>query len=279
MWRDAKRLCRRYGPTYVETLNFRLSGRRCGKGFAYVDSEGRTVRNNALKTRMRRLAIPPALTEVCIAEDARAHFQAVGRDAEGRSRYRYHPDWEQARADTKTRRLLRLGSALPHLRSAVRNALSAPGPTRHKVIAAAVRLIDRTRLQLGHEEYAQARGSGASTLLKSDIVIEGDRLVLAFEGKGKQIKREVRDTLLARVARGLAILKGPRLFSAPDDKGRLRPSAAREVNTFLAEGSGTDVMAKDFRTFRASAEAPDRARTADSLPCFAEIVGSSWIRH
>lgn len=102
MWRDAKRLCRRYGPTYVETANLRLPGRRCGKGFAYVDSEGRTVRNKALKTRMRRLAIPPAWTEVCIAEDARAHFQAVGRDAEGRSRYRYHPDWEQARADAKT---------------------------------------------------------------------------------------------------------------------------------------------------------------------------------
>ena len=124
------------------------------------------MRNKALKTRMKRLAIPPAWTEVCIAEDARAHFRAVGRDAEGRSRYRYHPDWEQARADAKTRRLLRLGSALLHLRSAVRNALTAPGLTRHKVIAAAVRLIDRTLLRPGHEGYAQARGSDASTLLQ-----------------------------------------------------------------------------------------------------------------
>ena len=114
---------------------------------------------------------------------------------------------------------------------------------------------------------------------KSDIVIEGDRLVLEFEGKGKQIKRQVRDRLLARALRRLAILKGPRFFSAPDDKGRLGPVAAREVNAFLAEASGTDVTAKDFRTFRASAEAHARARTADSLPCFAEIVGSSWIRH
>ena len=67
----------------------------------------------ALKARIRQLAIPPAWAEVRIAEDERAHIQAVGRDAEGRLQYRYHPDWEQARAETKARRLLRLGSALP----------------------------------------------------------------------------------------------------------------------------------------------------------------------
>ena len=93
-------------------------------------------------------------------------------------------------------------------------------------------------------------------MLKSDVVIEGDTVVLEFEGKGgKSIKREVRDRLLARVARKLSTLKGHRLFSFPDDTGRQRPITAREVNAFLAEASGTEVTAKDFRTFRASAEA------------------------
>jgi DNA topoisomerase I len=88
------------------------------------------------------------------------------------------------------------------------------------------------------------------------VVIEGDKVVLQFEGKGgKPVKREIRDRLLARVAKRLSTLKGRRLFSAPDGTGRQRPVTAREVNTFLAEASGTDVTAKDFRTFRASAEA------------------------
>ena len=119
-----------------------------------------------------------------------------------------------------------------------------------------VRLIDRALLRPGHEEYAQARGSrGASTLLKSDVVIEGDKVVLEFEGKGgKPIKREVKDRLLSRVPRSCR-LKGRRLFSAPDNSGRQRPITAREVNTFIAEASGTEMTAKDFRTFRASAEA------------------------
>jgi DNA topoisomerase I len=254
---DAKELCRRYSLTHVETSDLRLRRRRCGRGFAYIDGEGRTRRDKALKARIRQLAIPPAWVEVHIAEDERAHIQAIGRDAEGRLQYRYHPYWEGARAEIKGRRLLRLGSALPRVRGAVRKALSGPRLTRHKVVAAVVRLIDLALLRPGNEEYAQARGSrGASTLLKSDVVIEGDKVVLEFEGKGgKPVKREVTDRSLARVAKRLSTLKGQRLFSAPDDNGRPRPITAREVNTFLAEASGTDVTAKDFRTFRASAEA------------------------
>jgi DNA topoisomerase-1 len=257
MPQDPHKLCRRYGLTYVETGDLRLRRRRCGKGFSYADGQGRTVRDKAVKARIRRLAIPPAWTDVCIAEDERAHIQAVGRDAEGRLQYRYHADWEQARAEMKMHRLLRLGSALPRLRQAVKEALSAPEITRNKAVAAVVRLIDLALLRPGYEEYAQARGSrGASTLLKSDVVIEGDTVVVAFEGKGgKPVKRVIEDRLLARAAKALSALKGRRLFSTPGDDGRPRPITAREVNAFLAEASGTDVTAKDFRTFRASAEA------------------------
>ena len=161
MPQDPKELCRRYGLTYVETADLRLRRRRCGKGFGYIDGEGRTVRDKALKARIRQLAVPPAWTEVCIAEDERAHIQAVGRDAEGRLQYRYHPDWERARAETKAHRLLRLGSALPQLRGAVRKALSTPDLTRSKVIAAVVRLIDRALLRPGYEEYARQEARAA----------------------------------------------------------------------------------------------------------------------
>ena len=252
-----KQLCRSYGLTYVETGNLCLRRRRCGNGFVYTDEEGRTVRDKGLKARIKQLAIPPAWTEVCIAQDERAHIQAVGRDSERRLQYRYHRDWEHARAENKSRRLLHFGIALPRLRSVVTKALSAPGLTRHKAIAAVVRLIDRALLRPGYEEYARESGSrGASTLLKSDVVIKGDTVIVEFEGKGgRPIKRKVTDKLLARIAQGLSKLKGRRLFTAPDDNGRQRPISAREVNAFLADASGAKVTAKDFRTFRASAEA------------------------
>jgi len=254
---DAKKLCRRYGLNYVETAHLRLRSRRCGKGFAYIDANGRTIRDKAVKARITQLALPPAWTDVCIAEDERAHIQAVGRDAEGRLQYRYHPDWDNARSETKAQRLLRLGSALPQLRDAVRKALSNPELTRTKVIAAVVRLIDRALLRPGYEEYAKGSGArGASTLLKSDVFLQGDKVVVEFDGKGgRPVKREVKDKTLARILKKLSNLRGSRLFSAPDDKGQARPVTAREVNAFLAEASGADVTAKDFRTFRASAEA------------------------
>lgn len=259
MPQDPEKLCRRFGLIHIETKDLRLRRRRFGRGFGYIDCENRTVRDKALKSRIKQLAIPPAWTEVCIAEDQRAHIQAVGRDAQGRLQYRYHPAWEQARSLTKADRLLRLGSALPRLRDVVSKALSTPNLTRQKVVAAVVRLIDRALLRPGHEEYARTSGSrGASTLLKSDVVLEGDKVVLEFEGKsGKSIKREVKDRLLVRVLRQLFRLRGSRrLFRAPDDNGgRVRPITAREVNRFIADASGADISAKDFRTFRASAEA------------------------
>src|SRR6187551_1230306 len=110
MPQDAKRLCRRYGLNYIETGDLRLRRQRRGKGFAYTDAAGGPIRDKAAKARIRQLAIPPAWTEVCIAEDERAHIQAVGRDAEGRLQYRYHPDWDKARTTAKETRLKRLGS-------------------------------------------------------------------------------------------------------------------------------------------------------------------------
>jgi DNA topoisomerase-1 len=215
------------------------------------------VRDKGLKQRIQSLAIPPAWTEVCIASDERAHIQAIGRDAQGRLQYRYHAEWDKARALTKHRRLKRLGAVLPKVRAAVRKALAAPGLSREKIVAAIVQLIDRAVLRPGYEEYARREGGrGASTLLKNDVAVEGDKLVLAFKGKGgKDIKRELRDPLLARVVRKLVSVKGRRLFGLSDGNGGKRPITARDVNEFLAEASGTEVTAKDFRTFKASATA------------------------
>ena len=99
MVQDTQTLCRRHSLTYVESSEFGLRRRRCGKGFSYLDPSGRTVRDKAVRARIKALAIPPAWTDVRIAQDDRAHIQAIGRDAEGRLQYRYHPDWEHVRCE------------------------------------------------------------------------------------------------------------------------------------------------------------------------------------
>jgi DNA topoisomerase I len=111
-----KKLCRRHGLVHVEAGHLRLRRKRCGRGFAYCGEDGSAVKDAKIKARIKALAIPPAWTDVCIAEDERAHIQAIGRDAEGRLQYRYHPDWDKARAESKERRLIRFGKALPRVR-------------------------------------------------------------------------------------------------------------------------------------------------------------------
>lgn len=254
---DPKALSHRHGLTYVESSELNLRRRRCGKGFSYRNAAGHTLGDKAVKARIKALAIPPAWTDVCIAEDENAHIQAIGRDSEGRLQYRYHPHWEQIRTSAKGRRLLRFGFALPRLRRAVKAAFADSHITRTKVIAAVVRLIDLALLRPGHEEYARRRGGrGATTLLKDDVAVEGDKLIVEFEGKGgRQIKRQVKDPALARLVRKLTSLRGPRLFKAADENGAERPITAREVNSFIAKATGMKISAKDFRTFRASANA------------------------
>lgn len=250
----SRALCRRYGLNYVETETLDIRRRRCGNGFTYRDAQKQTLRDKAAKARIKQLAVPPAWSDVRIASDERAHIQAIGRDAEGRLQYLYHPEWDQLRSDTKRRRLLDFGSSLSRVRNGVRAALSEPGLARKKLLAAIVRLMDRALLRPGHEAYARPDGGrGAATLAKKDVELKGDTILLDFRGKGgKEVKLEVRDRLLARVLRQLTKLRGRRLFAAPDGE---RPITAEEVNSFLADMSGAEVTAKDFRTFRASAEA------------------------
>jgi DNA topoisomerase-1 len=251
-----KRLCRCYRLTYVDPETLELQRRRCGRGFAYLDAAGRTVKDREVKARIKRLAIPPAWAEVRIARDPRAHIQAIGTDADGRRQYRYHADWENVRAESKEERLLRFGEALPLVRGAVDSALAAPRLTRTKLVAAVVRLIDRAWLRPGYDEYARSDGGrGAATLLKKDVSVEADTVILEFHAKsGKKTRRVVEDGLLARLVKKLVRWRGRRLFALPDKAEP--PVSAREVNAFLVEASGgLPVSAKDFRTFAASAGA------------------------
>ena len=61
---------------------------RRGTGFSYAVA-GRRVADAATLARIKKLAIPPAWTNVWIARDPRGHLQATGRDARGRKQYRY----------------------------------------------------------------------------------------------------------------------------------------------------------------------------------------------
>jgi DNA topoisomerase-1 len=229
--------------------------RRCGRGWIYLGPDDRRIADHTTVRRLARLAVPPAYQDVLYAEDPAAHLQAIGRDSEGRLQYRYHPGWEKVREIRKARRLARLADALPRIHRSLGQHLASMEPNRHFAFAAVIELVARSAIRPGGESYARLRGTrGAATLLKSNVTIYGESIILAFRGKGgKKIVKELTAPRLARVIALLQQLPGRRLFQYRAENGDLRHVDVQEVNEFLRKIAGMRISLKDFRTLVASA--------------------------
>ena len=218
--------------------------------FAYRGPNGRRVAAAAL-ARIKALAIPPAWTDVWICADERGHLQATGRDARGRKQYRYHSAWRARRDAGKFERMSSFAHALPAIRRRVRADLARPGLPREKVIAALVRLLERTRLRIGNERYVEANDSfGLTTLRNHHARVRGDRVELEFRGKGGKAQRaSLDDERVARVVRRCREVPGQKLFQYVDESGAVQTIDSADVNGYLKEIAGIEVTAKDFRTW------------------------------
>ena len=228
-----------------------------GDGFHYHDAKGRPVTDEKALDRIRALAIPPAWTDVWICPRATGHIQATGRDVKGRKQYRYHPDWSAHAAETKFERLPDFARALPKLRRRVEADLNRRGPSRDKVLATAVRLLELTLIRVGNAQYArQNRSYGLTTLHKRHLDVDGAALTFAFKGKsGVEHEVRVRDRRLATVVRSLRELPGQQLFKYRDEAGDLCPVTSDDVNAYIREAMGEQFSAKDFRTWAGTVSA------------------------
>ena len=228
-----------------------------GRHFVYFDTRGRRIKDGRVVQRIRKLAIPPAYTDVWICPFANGHLQATGRDARGRKQYRYHAQWREQRDATKFDRMLEFGRALPRIRRRVAQDLRARALPRDKVLATIVRLLECTLIRVGNEEYARANGSfGLTTLRDRHVELRNGALLLEFRGKsGVRQSALVTDRRVARIVRDCRDLPGQELFQWIDEKGGRHPVDSSDVNGYLREASGGAFTAKDFRTWFATLEA------------------------
>lgn len=238
---------------YVSDAEPGYARRRSGKGFVYLDRNGRRLRDERTLARIRSLAIPPAYTDVWICRSADGHLQATGRDVRGRKQYRYHPAWREARDSTKFARTIEFAQALPALRRRIGRDLRQRGMQRDKVLAAILRLLDRTQIRVGNEEYARSNGSyGLSTLRNRHVRVLGDEVRFVFHGKsGRRHDVAVSDARVAAVVRRCRDLPGQHLFQYADGT-RGRRITSTDVNAYLRDVLHGDFTAKDFRTWSAT---------------------------
>jgi DNA topoisomerase IB len=229
--------------------------RRRGKGFSYLGPDGKPVADPATLARIKALVIPPAWENVWICPDPLRHIQAVGTDSAGRRQYRYHDLWRAERDRRKHGRVLEFGAALPRLRELVSQHLQAPGLSRERVLAAAVRLIDLGFFRPGGEEYAEENGTyGLATITKEHVACSQGQIVFDYTAKGsKQREQAVAEPAVCSVVRSLKRRRdgGPELL-AYRSGARWRDVTAADINEYLREMSGGECTTKDFRTWHAT---------------------------
>jgi DNA topoisomerase-1 len=242
------------GLRYVSDTTPGVRRKRAGKGFYYVDAEGKRVRDTETLARIKSLVIPPAWTGVWICPNPKGHLQVTGRDARGRKQSRYHPRWREVRDETKYERMIVFGAALPVIRERVEQDLALPGLPRARVLATIVRLMETTLIRIGNEEYARQNGSyGLTTLRNKHVDVDGSTVTFHFQGKSRvQHTVDITDRRLARIVQRCHDIPGYELFQYVDKDGTRHSVDSADVNEYLREISGQEFTAKDFRTWAGS---------------------------
>jgi DNA topoisomerase I len=249
-----------------------ITRRRRGKGFEYRDEDGRRITEEEVLVRIRELGIPPAWEDVWICPYPMGHLQATGTDAAGRKQYLYHPQWRVRRDAEKFDDMARFARALPSLRESVSADLEGDELTRERVLALAVRLLDRGFFRIGSEEYTvQNESYGLATMRKEHVTVGRDgEMVFDYPAKsGVRRVQAVVDPAAAAIVGRLRRRRGGGHELLAYKEGRSwRDVRSEDINAYLKEATGDDFSAKDFRTWNATLLA------AVALAVSGEVAGS-----
>ena len=226
--------------------------RRRGKGFEYLDEEGRRVEEPSVIERIRELAIPPAWEEVWICPYPTGHIQATGTDVAGRKQYRYHDRWRERRDREKFESMTTFARALPRLRKRVARDLARDGMPRERVLACAVRLLDRGFFRIGSEDYAEENDTyGIATMRRRHVTVAGDVVSFDYEAKGGQRRlQSIGDPEVAEIVQELKRRRGGgEELLAYKEARRWVDVKSADINEYVKQASGGSFSAKDFRTW------------------------------
>jgi DNA topoisomerase IB len=231
-----------------------LRRRRRGKGFEYLDGEGHRIDDPDVLERIQELVIPPAWQDVWICPYPMGHIQATGIDAAGRKQYLYHRKWRERQDRKKFDAMISFAQALPDMRARVERDLEGDGITRERVLAAAVRLLDRGFLRIGGESYAEDNDSYGLATMRKDHVTVDDKHAINFDFTGKSGIRHVRyvfDEPVADIVRQLKRRRGggDELLAYRDKDGKWRDIRSPDIRAYVKEAAGDEYTAKDFRTW------------------------------
>jgi DNA topoisomerase I len=248
--RDYSKAAKAADLIYVNDKSPGIQRIKKGNAFTYI-YDSKPLKNEEEIKRIKKLAIPPAWTNVWICPKENGHIQATGFDARNRKQYRYHPLWQTLRNETKFHRMYEFGKLLPSMRIKLEEDFSKKDLNEEKVLATVVSLMERTYIRIGNSDYEKLYGSyGLTTLKDKHVKIEGDQIRFSFTGK-KGINQDInlRNKKLAKAVKACRDIPGKELFQYYDSEGQRKTIDSGMVNNYIKTATGGDFTAKDFRTW------------------------------
>lgn len=254
--KDVAKTAKAVNLVYVNNSQEGIIRNKKGDDFYYTEGK-KIIKDKAILERIRKLVIPPAWENVWICKLENGHLQVTGVDKLGRKQYRYHPNWNAIRNQTKFFRLREFGKQLPQMREVLSKNLSMSGYPREKILALIVSLLERTNIRIGNAFYEKLYGSfGLTTMKNHHVKINGTKMEFAFKGKkGVQHKIGLSSRKLANIVKGCKDIPGKKLFEYIDENGLVHKVDSGMVNEYIRVISGGDFSAKDFRTWAGSVHA------------------------
>lgn len=200
-------------------------------------------RKNFVKNGGSGGPIPPAWTNVYIADDFSQALHAIGTDAAGRKQYRYSADHSKTAAASKFKRTSDAMKVMKKLDDALRRDY------KKNDTAAALFLIRRMGMRPGSDRdtKAEKKAFGATNLQARHVkVTPGGQTNFAFTGKkGVDLQLKTKDPIIAEIIseRLKTKSRNDRLFETDEAK----------VNEYLKKHIGDEYKAKDLRTIHGTA--------------------------
>ncbi|MER8220286.1 DNA topoisomerase IB [Streptomyces sp. NPDC094143] len=228
---------------------------RYGRGFRYLDADGRALTDPGHLARIKALVIPPAWRDVWICRRPNGHLQAVGPDDAGRRQYLYHEEFRAKREQAKHEHVREVARTLPQLRARVDSDLAGRGLSRARVAACAVRLLDLGFFRIGSDRHTRDNGTyGLTTMLREHVTCGRGEIAFASPAKGGiDLVRALVDDQAHAVVRALRRRRKPGERLLAYGEGRAwHDLHGADLNGALRRLSGAGITAKDFRAWHAT---------------------------
>ena len=256
------------------TVKAKEEGEKDGFYWDYFGVNGKKLNNEKRISFFNSLVVPPAWTDVWFCPDQRGHIQATGKDAKGRTQYRYHPEWIKKKSDLKFSNIDEFAKyGLVSIRDRVSDDLKLDIMNKYKSTALVIRLMDLFHIRVGSDQYAKENDSyGLTTLTEGHCKpLTGDEaegeidVIFDFTGKsGKHWRLLIEDDNLAKMIEESRLIGDEEkedasddtqdLFMFLDENNKSKDLKAEHINEYLdgCTNAKTKYTAKDFRTWAAS---------------------------